>query len=71
MRRLCLTLLRLCLTCAVSAPQFSVSQLLPKGFQPSVQQVSLTGIHPGRALTLSTQLALDPMEIYAFQLRVR
>ena len=44
-------------------PQFSVSQLLPKGFQSAVQQVSLTGIHPGRTVSLSTPLALDPMEL--------
>ena len=51
-------------------PQFSVSQLLPKGFQPAVQQVSLTGIHPGRTVSLSTPLALDPMELYTFRLQL-
>lgn len=51
-------------------PQFSVSQLLPKGFQSAVQQVSLTGIHPGRTVSLSTPLALDPMELYTFRLQL-
>ncbi|XP_043233335.1 alpha-mannosidase 2-like [Amphibalanus amphitrite] len=54
-----------------AAGKFSVSQLLPKGFQTSVQQVSLTGVHPGSTLTLSTPLGLDPMELYTFRLKLR